>query len=448
LLDLGVISKTFFHRIFSVAVAIALGLGFAQSAAAQTLTGIVTNKTNDRPAAGDDVVLLKLAQGMQELARTKSDSHGRFTLKVPADEAGSLHLVRVTHDRANYFSPVPAGTTTVNVEVYTAAAELDGVSISEDVLQIQTTPDGGSLRVVEHYLVRNDSQPAKTLFSDHPFEIYLPAGATVDGSSAKAPGGMGVEQPLVPMGDPNHFAIIFPIRPGETEFNVWYRIPYKDSFTFQPRPTMPAEALGIMMPRSMNFKAGPGADFTSVSEQVGGKAQAFLARNVKPSQPLGFTVSGKGELPRDSVAQNSGQAGPAGSASTADPDPNADTRPGGGLGTPLDKDAERDPWTKYRWWILGALALAFAAAAGLMLRAPGPAGGAAPLQPASPAGASVALQVLRDEMFAVETDRLEGRLTQAEYAELKAAYDIVLRRALARNGPRTADETTVEGLAE
>ena len=43
-----------------------------------------------------------------------------------------------------------------------------------------------------------------------------------------------------------------------------------------------------------------------------------------------------------------------------------------------------------------------------------------------------ALQVLRDELFAVETDRLEGRLTEAQYTELKSAYDIVLRRALSR----------------
>ena len=306
------------------------------AASAQTLSGNVTNRTNDKPASGDDVVLLKLAQGMQELARAKTDSHGHFTLKIPAEEAASLHLVRVTHDRANYFSPVPAGTTKVDVEVYTAKAEVDGVLVSEDVMQIQTTPDGSSLRVVEHFLLQNNSQPATTLFNDHPFELYLPAGATVDGSSAKAPGGMGVEQPLVPVGDPKHYTIIFPIRPGETEFNVWYRIPYKDSFTFAPRLTLPTDALGIMMPQSMNFKPGPGTGFTSVSEQVGGKAQAYLARNVNPSQPLGFTVNGKGELPRDSVAQ-SGGAGTLPSANGATPgssDPNLDTRPGIGLGTP------------------------------------------------------------------------------------------------------------------
>ncbi len=426
---------------------VACGLGLAisggataQSAQAQNITGLVTNKTNGKPAAGDEVVLLKLVQGMQELTSTKSDAKGRFSLKVPADEAGSMHLVRVNHDGANYFAAVPPGTANVDVDVYTAAKQLDSVTISEDVLQIQTTPDGGSLRVTEHYLLRNDSQPQMTLFSEHPFELYLPPGAAVDGASAKAPGGMGVEQPLVPMGDPNHYTIVFPIRPGETEFNIWYRIPYKASFTFQPRPTLPVEAFGIMMPQSMSFKAGTGADFKSVSEQVGGKAQAYLAQNVKPSQPLGFTVGGKGELPRDTVAQSQSNGTQPGAATDTGGNPNADTRPGGGLGTPLDKDAERDPWTKYRWWIIAALGLLLAGGAGVMLGMPARTNTSAGVHTALP---SSPLQVLKDEMFALETDRLEGRLSAEEYAELKAAYDVVLRRSLSRYGAKPAAEEEV-----
>ena len=425
---------------FSVACALATSLLFS-TAAAQSVSGVVTNMTNNKPAAGDIVVLLKLAQGMQELTTSKTDSKGHFTLNIPADEASSMHLVRVNHEGANYFTPLPPGTPSVEVSVYSAAKELENVLISEDVLQIQTTPDGGSLRVTEHFLLRNDSEPKRTLFSEHPFEVYLPAGATVDGSSAKAPGGMGVEQPLVPMGDPNHYTIVFPIRPGETEFNIWYRIPYKGSFTFQPRPTMPVEALGIMMPRSMTFKAGTGTDFKSVSEQVGGKAQAYLAQGVKPSQPIGFTVTGNGELPRDSVAQSgsNGAGGAAGPAAGGDGNPNADTKPGGGIGTPLDKDAERDPWTKYRWYIIFGFGLLLAGGAGVMLGFPtkSPAG----IHTAAPVGPGGALQVLRDEMFAVETDRLEGRLNETQYAELKAAYDVVLRRALARSTSQKATDS-------
>ncbi len=125
-----------------------------------------------------------------------------------------------------------------------------------------------------------------------------------------------------------------------------------------------------------------------------------------------------------------------------DADPSKDTRPGGGLGVPVDKDAERDPWTKYRWWIVGGLGLALAAAAGFVMKAPGAkpvgtspvAGGRIGVGSVPSAGGGSALEVLRDEMFAVETDRLEGRLTEHEYGQLKTAFDVVLRRALARSG--------------
>jgi len=42
------------------------------------------------------------------------------------------------------------------------------------------------------------------------------------------------------------------------------------------------------------------------------------------------------------------------------------------------------------------------------------------------------LQALKDELLELETDRLMGRLSDAQYAEQKAAFDVVLRRALNR----------------
>ena len=49
------------------------------------------------------------------------------------------------------------------------------------------------------------------------------------------------------------------------------------------------------------------------------------------------------------------------------------------------------------------------------------------------AGPGALLRALKDELFVLETDRLAGRLSEAEYAEHKAAFDVVLRRALARS---------------
>ncbi len=412
----------------SVLYALALVL-FSTVSFAQSVSGVVTNRTNNRPAAGDDVVLLKLAQGMQELTRTKTDSKGRFTLQVPDD---ATHLVRVTHDKANYFHPVQPGTQSIEMDVYTAAPEIDGISLTEDVLQVQTEQDGKSLKVVEHFLLKNDSSPARTLFSDHPFELNLPPGATVEGGAAKGPSGMAVQQPLVPLGG-DLYTMIFPVRPGETEFHIFYHLPYTGSFTFRPRPTLVTANLAVMLPKSMDFKPGPSSGYSSVTDDaIGASAQAFVAREVKPSQPSDFTVSGTGQLPRD-APRAAGQPAGGQPAANVNADPNTDTRPGGGIGTPVDKDAVRESWvSKYRWWLVAGLFLLMCAGAAILLaRPPGtvPAktlayGNSASVDP---------LQTLRDEMFTLETDRLEGHVTEPEYTELKRAFDLVLRRALARS---------------
>ena len=412
---------------------------------AQSITGTVTNKTTNRPAAGDDVVLVRLQQGMQEAARTKTDARGHFTLEAPDP---GFHLLRVTHDKANYFRPAPPGTQSIDMDVYNAAAKVPGVTAEAEVIRLQTDESGKALRVVENFFIKNESNPPRTQFSDRPFEFYLPAGAVVEGSAALAPGGMPVQSPPVPLEGANHFAFVFPIRPGETRFQISYKVPYSGSFQFVPKPAIPTDTVAVMMPKSMTFQGGPGSPFSPITDEV--NAQTFVARNVTPSQQLGFTVSGTGQMPRDAAAAPEGAQGAAGgpgadgSGQTAAPATAAtDTRPGGGLGTPIDPGGNNDPWAKYKWWILGGLGLVLAAGAGLMLKGGGAlqSAGVAPVatsragtSASSPGGSNGLLQALKEELFVLETDRLQGRLNDAAYAKQKSALEIVLRRALDRNG--------------
>jgi 5-hydroxyisourate hydrolase-like protein (transthyretin family) len=435
----------FSNSLFRLVAAAAVVVAFSGFALAESITGVVTNKTTNKPAAGDDVVLIRLAQGMQEASRTKTDAKGRFTLDVPSGDNG-IHLVRVTHDKANYFRPAPPGTQSVEVEVYNAAAKVKGVSSEADVMRLQTDESGKALHIVENFFVKNESDPPLTQFSDRPFEFYLPDGAVVEGSAALAPGGMPVQASPVPLGEPNHFAFIFPIRPGETRFQITYRLPYSGSLKFAPRVTMPTDTIAIMMPKSMTFKPGPSAPYTPVTEET--TAQTYVARNAQPSEALDFSVSGTGQMPRDSgAAATAGESGTGTSTQAAGGSTAAanDTRPGGGLGVPLDPEGTNDPWAKYKWWILGGLGLVMAVGAGIMLKN-GPAQVVAPAVAGSgvATGADSLLAAMKEELFALETDKLQGKLTESEYVEQKAALEVVLRRALMR-GERSAETSNVAG---
>jgi hypothetical protein len=68
---------------------------------------------------------------------------------------------------------------------------------------------------------------------------------------------------------------------------------------------------------------------------------------------------------------------------------------------------------------------------------------APPIIPAVGKPTSSTLQALKDELFELETDRIAGRVTAAEYAEHKAAFDVLLRRALSRIEPAPNTSNTV-----
>src|SRR5581483_11762267 len=329
------------------------------SAASGDITGKVTNATTGKPAAGDDVVLLRLSQGMDEIARTKTDARGQFTLKV--SDAGAPHLVRVSHGGVNYHKAAPPGTTTADVEVYDAAPKLDGISATVNVVRFSAT--GDQLQVIELFALKNDSSPPKTLMSDKTFELDLPEGAVVDSSMAAGPGGMPVTSSPVPdEGKKGRYYYVFPLRPGETRFQLSYHLPYNGKASFAPTALYNMEHFVVMLPKSMEFRPADRQQFSPMQEDASANTQVATA--VKAGDKLAFSISGSGEFPRE---QQGGGEEPAGATSN-------DARPGGGLGPPSEQP---DPLKQYRWYILGALALALAAGAVYVLRR-GPASAPAP----------------------------------------------------------------------
>jgi hypothetical protein len=411
------------RRILALWAMILLTAGASASAA--TITGTVTNGTTKTPAAGDAVVLIALDQRMHEIAHTKTDAQGHFSIDAPDP---GMHLIRVDHEGAAYFQPAPPNTPNVNVQVFDVAPLVAGVATVANVMRVETDAQG--LRVTQSFFIKNDSNPPRTQFSSHSYDFYLPPDAQIEGSAAMAPGGMPVQTSPVPVGDKGHYAFPFPLRPGVTQFQLGYHLPYSGSLAFDQRFATPTDSFVVMMPKSMNFKPGAGVSFQSLNETPG--ATTMLARGGSPTKPFAFTVSGSGAMPRDTQAEsqpNDGGGAPdAGGGSAAA----NDTRPGGGLGVPIDTP---DPLDKYKWWILGAITLVFAVGAGIMLRRPAgtpaiEAAGTAPVSVVQAPGGL--LGTLKEELFTLETDHLEGKLSDSEYEEQKQALELVLRRALSR----------------
>lgn len=390
---------------------------------AQTqITGTVTDKTTGKPAAGDTVVLVDVQSGMGEVAKTTTDAGGHYKLTKPGN---SNYLVRAIHQGAPYFIGAPEGNAPGDISVYDVAAKVPGVFVEADVLEFEAA--NGQLQVTERYFVHNPSKPPTTQWSAKSFQIVLPKEAVVDGAGAQRPGGLPTSINLNPDGPKGNYAFNFPIQPDDgdksTLFEISYHIPYSGgTFTFKPQVLLPTQSIGVLLPKSMTFSSKTGLAFKSVPQDP--TIQTFVAKNAVPGKEVEFTISGTGSIPREEQGAQGGQQPEAGAPGSG---------PGGGLGAPI---ATPDPLTKYKWYIVTLVVLLMAAAAAFLLRKPAQdavvVAGAVQAM-AQPADKSAALlNALKDELFAVESEKIAGTLPPAEYAEVKAALETVLRRALKR----------------
>jgi hypothetical protein len=426
-----------------------LGLLLAVSASAQTLTGTLMNSTSGKPAAGDDVILIKLGQGMEEAARTKADSSGRFSFNLP--DAGP-HLIRAVHQGVTYHSMAPPGTNSVEVQVFDVAKKLNDISVTADVMRFQA--EGNQLQGTRLFAVNNPSSPPRTQLNDQNFEFYLPDGARIVDSSAETAGGQPLKTDPVPQKEKNRYAFNFPLRPGQTLFQVGFEMPYSGELHIDPKPLYPAQHFVVMLPKTMQFSASPGGGFESRANPREPSTTVQVTSNTLLGQGLGFKISGTGTL---SEAREDGEGAPPGDNGGAAAGRNS--RPGGGLGPPIDAP---DPLEKYRWYILGAFAVVLGAGAIYIAkrsRAPGfrssdfnslsaperslatvpdfgasdvdVTGSAIARQPVS-GRPGLLLEALKEELFQLEVEHKQGSISQQEYERARAALDQTLERAIKR----------------
>ena len=277
-------------------------LAFA-SAAAQTLTGTVTNGTTGKPAAGDEVIIINLANGMDVGGSTKTDSNGKFSFKVTVP---GPHLIRAVHQGVNYHQMAPPGVNTADVQVYDVATKVADLSVTADVIRFQA--DSGTMQGVRLFVVSNTSSPAKTQMNDHNFEFYLPAGAKIEQLQARSPNGQPISAEAVPQAEKNRYAIAFPLRPGETQFQVEFTLPYSGEIKIDPKPLYPAAHLVVVLPKTMQFKATNPSSFQSMQDPNQGDSNVEVAQQTKPGQQLGFTLKGNGVITESAGETASGAA--------------------------------------------------------------------------------------------------------------------------------------------
>jgi hypothetical protein len=246
-----------------------------------------------------------------------------------------------------------------------------------------------------------------------------------------------------PQADKGRYAFQFPLRPGQTQLQVTYHLNYSGKTTIDPHLIYPLEHFVVIIPKSITFTPIVTGIYQTQTSPKQPDAIAAIASNAKPGQKLSFDISGEGMLQGQDQEASAGGTGEA--------------RPGGGLGTPIEAP---DPLDKYRGYILaffgvilvggaafivirarsvkvtGATPAAASHAAGFGTAVASGASGHSTMSASPPSGAnhsSMLLLGLKEELFQLELEHKQGKISDEDYSKTKAALDQTLARAIKRS---------------
>ena len=270
--------------------------------AADAINGTVRNQTSGKAAAGDEVILLRLQNGMEEEAKTRVDAAGAFSLPLSATDVP--HIVRVVHQGVNY-DQTTNGKGPLTIAVFDAVTHIRDLLGTLGIAQVES--DGETLKVTEMYSIANDSVPPVTQSGPRNFEISIAPKATLDSLVVKRGGGVWVNLAPVPIkGQQGRYAVDFPIRPGDTLFKFVYHLPYSEPTRLQVKLPYPIRNFAVMHPPSMSFKPSSSAAFTSPGMAQGLRVEQAVGKPVV-RDVAAFEISGIGLAPSTQAARASSE---------------------------------------------------------------------------------------------------------------------------------------------
>jgi hypothetical protein len=266
-------------------------LFLSMPASAADLRGRVVNSTTLKPAAGDEVIVLRLSDGgMKEVSRTRTDKDGRFKLSLP--DSVVTQLIRVIHQGVTYDHPVPSGTSAVSIDVYDVTAKLEDVNAIMDVERFEATHN--RLEIKQLITMRNTSRPPRTVLNERPFEIRLPPEAELKSGLVQVEDAQPIRTKPKTGDNKGEYYFPYPMRPGDTRFGIVYQLPYDGEVVLEPQIRSAGERFVLMLPKSMKFEPKDTGIFQPRPDVSPDNVQGTAP--VVPGQTLAFRISGTGML--------------------------------------------------------------------------------------------------------------------------------------------------------
>jgi hypothetical protein len=275
---------------------------FASGSLWASIDGTVVNRTSGKPQPGVSITLVKPGQGgMQTIGTTQSDPSGHFVFQND-QPGGGPQLLQASYKGVNYNKLMTPNIPTANVEldVYEVTKSPGVAHVAQRMILIE--PSVSQISVGETVVVQNDTTTTYNNTDLGGLRFYLPPAANGQVRiSAQGSQGMPLPRPAEKTAENDIFKVDFPIKPGETEFQISYVLPVGSPFNFEGRAVnvkgMPAGPLRLVAPPGVTLA---GNDIQQVGTEP--KTQATVY-NVTAPRNFSALVSGTGSLHNNGDAE-------------------------------------------------------------------------------------------------------------------------------------------------
>jgi hypothetical protein len=260
-----------------------------------SIDGTVVNRTTGKPQAGVSVTLVKPGQqGMQTIGTTVSDAAGHFLFEKD-QPGGGPQLLQAAYAGVNYNKLMTPNIPTSNVElnIYEATKSPAVARIAQRMMFVE--PSSSQLAITETLILQNDSNTTYNNGDLGGLRFYLPPAANGQVRvQAQGPQGMPLPRAAEKTSETDIFKVDFPVKPGETQFEVSYVLPVGTPFTYRGRIAgvkgMSAGPLRLIAPSGVTLA---GKDIQSAGTEP--KTQATIY-TVSAPDLFSVDVTGTGSL--------------------------------------------------------------------------------------------------------------------------------------------------------
>lgn len=193
--------------------------------------GAAVNMTTGKPQPGVAITLVQPgAAGMQTLGQATSGADGTFRIdqNLPA---GGPALLQSTYQGVTYTQALPPGSASsgIRVNVYDATTTPPAEMSVQHLILLE--PTATELRISETFFARNNATTTYNDAANGTLRLVLPEGAPSDLRVTIDSVGVPIQRPVEKASRPGEYKIAYPIKPGETRFDMEYSIPATATFS-------------------------------------------------------------------------------------------------------------------------------------------------------------------------------------------------------------------------